>query len=318
MRLKLFFNKGFLFYLEYNLRLFFLLLSRKYDVYHANDLDTLLPMWIVSSIRRKSLVYDTHEYFLGVPEIQNRLIVKNVWKSIERLIFPRLKYVITVNSSISNLYFNDYRIRPEVLRNLPSNITLKKLKSKKELGLPLDKPVVILQGSGINVHRGSEELLEAIAVQEKFFLCIVGKGDVIEKLKKRCSENDLKSKVLFVDPLPYEKMMQYTVNSDVGVSLDKNNNINYQFSLPNKIFDYTKAGLPFIATNLIEIKKVVDQYHTGVLINSLVPEDILAGLEKAVKLSKLENHSDNIKKMNSELNWEKESAVLHKIYNNFK
>ena len=75
-RLRLFFNKGFLFYFEYNLRLFFLLLFKKFDVYHANDLDTLLPMWIISSIRRKNLVYDTHEYFTGVPEIQNRLIVK--------------------------------------------------------------------------------------------------------------------------------------------------------------------------------------------------------------------------------------------------
>ena len=52
---------------------------------------------------------------------------------------------------------------------------------------------------------------------------------------------DLKNKVLFVDPLPYQMMMQYTLNSEVGVSLDKNNNINYQFSLPNKIFDYSKA-----------------------------------------------------------------------------
>ena len=314
----MFFNKGFLFYFEYNLRLFFLLLFKKFDVYHANDLDTLLPMWIISSIRRKNLVYDTHEYFTGVPEIQNRLIVKKVWKSIEKLIFPRLKNVFTVNSSISNLYFKDYQIKPNVLRNLPSNIAIQKIKSKNEIGLPIDKPVVILQGSGINVHRGSEELVEAIAVQEKFFLCIVGTGDVIENLKTRCNENDLKNKVLFVDPLPYQMMMQYTLNSDVGVSLDKNNNINYQFSLPNKIFDYSKAEIPFVSTNLIEIKKIVEQYHTGVLINSLKPEKILDGLEKAIELSKSESYLKNIKRMNSDLIWEKESEVLMLTYKGFK
>lgn len=312
------FNKGFLFYFEYNLRLFFLLLFKKFDVYHANDLDTLLPMWIISSIRRKNLVYDTHEYFTGVPEIQNRLIVKKVWKSIEKLIFPRLKYVFTVNSSISNLYFKDYQIKPNVLRNLPSNITIQKIKSKNEIGLPIDKPVVILQGSGINVHRGSEELVEAIAIQERFFLCIVGTGDVIENLKTRCNDNDLKNKVLFVDPLPYQMMMQYTLNSDVGVSLDKNNNINYQFSLPNKIFDYSKAEIPFVSTNLIEIKKIVEQYHTGVLINSLKPEKILDALEKAIELSKSESYLKNIKKMNSDLIWEKESEVLMSTYKGFK
>ena len=56
--------------------------------------------------------------------------------------------------------------------------------------------------------------------------------------------------------MSYDQMMQYTLNCDVGVSLDKNNNKNYQFSLPNKIFDYSKAEIPFIATNLIEIKKL--------------------------------------------------------------
>jgi len=314
----LLFNKGFLFYFEYNLRLFFFLLFKKFDVYHANDIDTLLPMWIISSIRRKNWLNDTHEYFTGVPEIQNRLIVKKIWKSIEKLIFPRLKYVFTVNSSISNLYFKDYQIKPNVLRNLPSNIAIQKIKSKNEIGLPIDKPVVILQGSGINVHRGSEELVEAIAIQEKFFLCIVGTGDVIENLKTRCNDNDLKNKVLFVNPLPYQMMMQYTLNSDVGVSLDKNNNINYQFSLPNKIFDYSKAEIPFVSTNLIEIKKIVEQYHTGVLINSLKPEKILDALEKAIELSKSESYLKNIKKMNSDLIWEKESEVLMSTYKGFK
>ena len=317
-RLRLFFNKGFLFYFEYNLRLFFLLMFKKFDVYHANDLDTLLPMWIISSVRRKNLVYDTHEYFTGVPEIQNRFIVKKVWKAIEKLIFPRLNHVFTVNSSIANLYFDDYQINPKILRNLPSIIAIQKIKSRSELGLPIDKSIVILQGSGINIHRGSEELVEAIATQEKFFLCIVGTGDVIENLKTRCNDDDLKSKVLFIDPLPYQMMMQYTLNSDVGVSLDKNNNINYQFSLPNKIFDYSKAEIPYVSTNLAEIKKIVDEFHTGVLINSLKPEDILNGLEKAIDLSKSDSYLRNIKKMNSDLNWEKESKVLIATYKSFK
>ena len=121
-----------------------------------------------------------------------------------------------------------------------------------------------------------------------------------------------------MDPLPYQMMMQYTLNSDVGVSLDKNNNINYQFSLPNKIFDYSKAEIPFVSTNLIEIKKIVEQYHTGVLINSLKPEKILDGLEKAIELSKSESYLKNIKKMNSDLIWEKESEVLMSTYKGFK
>ena len=70
--------------------------------------------------KEKPIVYDSHEYFLGVPEIQNRFIVKKVWTSIEQFIFPKLQYVFTVNNSIADLYFQDYNSRPNVIRNLPT------------------------------------------------------------------------------------------------------------------------------------------------------------------------------------------------------
>ena len=304
--------------MEYNLRLFFFLLSRRFDIYHSNDLDTLLPMWLTSFIFKKKLVYDSHEYFLGVPEIQNRYFVKKVWSSIESFIFPKLKYVFTVNESISDLYFKDYKVRPLVIRNLPNKSSLIKVKTKKNLGLPYNKKLVILQGSGINVDRGAEELLEAISIQDDFFLSVVGKGDVVDKLKKRCAKSDLVDKVLFVPTLPYSQMMQFTLNSDVGVSLDKNNNINYKFSLPNKIFDYSKAEIPFVSTNLVEIRKITEEFHTGVLISSTSPESIIEGLNKAIALKKSKNFISNIAKMNSTLNWESESVSLIKTYEKFK
>ena len=304
--------------MEYNLRLFFFLLCRRFDIYHSNDLDTLLPMWLTSFIFKKKLVYDSHEYFLGVPEIQNRYFVKKVWSSIESFIFPKLKYVFTVNKSISDLYFKDYKVRPLVIRNLPNKSSLIKVKTKKDLGLPDNKKVVILQGSGINVDRGAEELLEAISIQDDFFLSVVGKGDIVDKLKKRCAKSDLVDKVLFVPTLPYSQMMQFTLNSDVGVSLDKNNNINYKFSLPNKIFDYSKAEIPFVSTNLVEIRKITEEFHTGVLISSTSPESIIEGLNKAIALKKSKNFISNIAKMNSTLNWESESVSLIKTYEKFK
>jgi glycosyltransferase involved in cell wall biosynthesis len=275
-------------------------------------------MWLTSFIFKKKLVYDSHEYFLGVPEIQNRYFVKKVWSSIESFIFPKLKYVFTVNESISDLYFKDYKVRPLVIRNLPNKSSLIKVKTKKDLGLPDNKKLVILQGSGINVDRGAEELLEAISIQDDFFLSVVGKGDVVDKLKRRCAKSDLVDKVLFVPTLPYSQMMQFTLNSDVGVSLDKNNNINYKFSLPNKIFDYSKAEIPFVSTNLVEIRKITEEFHTGVLISSTSPEGIIEGLNKAIALKKSKNFISNIAKMNSTLNWESESVSLIKTYEKFK
>ena len=104
-RMVLLFRKGPLFYAEYNIRVFFHLLFSRVDILVANDLDTLPANFLVSFLRRKPLVYDTHEYFTGMPEIQNRKLVLAIWKTFERFIFPRLKHIYTVNDSIAPLCY---------------------------------------------------------------------------------------------------------------------------------------------------------------------------------------------------------------------
>ncbi|MEI6816607.1 MAG: hypothetical protein WCL14_08345 [Bacteroidota bacterium] len=88
-RLKLWKEKGSLFYAFYNIRLFFFLMFHKADLLVANDLDTLLANYLVSKIKGIPIVYDSHEYYCGVPELLNRQRVKAVWHGIEKRIFTK-------------------------------------------------------------------------------------------------------------------------------------------------------------------------------------------------------------------------------------
>ena len=224
--------------------------------------------------------------------------------------------MFTVNQSIADLYFKEYNILPKVIRNLPTSSKIEKIKSKSDLGLPSDKWIIILQGAGINIDRGSEELLEAIALHNQFFLCVVGKGDVIESLKNRSKKNDLLNKVIFVNTLPYSEMMQYTLNADIGVSLDKDNNINHKLSLPNKIFDYIKAKVPILASDLIEVSNIISKYEVGYTISEITPNSILQGLNNLIKIKEESFHDESFDKAIYDLNWERESQILIKTYNN--
>lgn len=262
-RFRLWFRRGFAFYAAYNMRLFFFLLSRPFELYFSNDLDTLWPTYLVAAWRKKPLIYDSHEYFTGVPEIQNRPLVKAVWKSLEAYLFPRLRHVLTVNESIARLYEQDYGRRPRVLRNIAS-AEIPPALSRSELGLAEEAFLIINQGSGINVDRGMEEMLAALPLcPPQVHLLLVGRGDVLPALRQKARALGLEERVIFVPPQPYRRLLAYTQAADLGISLDKDTNINYRYSLPNKLFDYIKCALPVLCSPVPEVAGIVRRYQIG-------------------------------------------------------
>ncbi|MDD4213411.1 MAG: glycosyltransferase [Bacteroidales bacterium] len=311
LRFRMFFEKGFLFYFFYNIRLFFLLLFKKNHLLFSNDLDTLLPNFLVSKIKGIPLFYDSHEYFTGVPELIHRPFVQKIWKRLEKFIFPKLENIITVNDSIANLYKSEYNKELVVVRNIPETKTSMILKHKTELGLPDNKYIIILQGSGINIQRGSEEAVEAMKYIKNACLLIVGDGDVLPLLKNYVAENKMEDKVIFIPKQSPENLIHYTANADLGLSLDKDTNINYRFSLPNKLFDYIHAGIPVLASPLTEVKKIIEEFNIGCCIESHDPKHIAEKIEFMLTNTKnRENWEKNLKLAVAKLNWAEEQKKL--------
>jgi glycosyltransferase involved in cell wall biosynthesis len=314
-RMRLLWEKGPVFYAEYNIRLFFLLLSRPANLLVSNDLDTLLPNFLAHKLKRIPIVFDSHEYFTQTPELVDRPKVQRVWKWIEKTIVPRLKDCITVNLSIANLFKDEYHKHFKVVSNIPRKNKDFEIPDRASLGLPLNKKIVLLQGSGINVQRGAEEAVEAMQYSDNVLLLIVGGGDVLPELKKMVVELSLQSKVMFVPRQTPERLAGYTANADIGLTIDKDTNINYRFSLPNKLFDYIYAGVPVLATPLVELKKIIDQYQIGTFIENHDPLHIADTIEAMLSDEKrMAFYKENTIKAAAKLNWENEKQTLIEIF----
>lgn len=282
-RMKLLFTSSAFFYAEYNLRLFFFLLFRKADVLVANDLDTLLANYLVARLKGSTLVYDSHELFTEVPELDHNAFAKKTWLRLERWIVPKLTYAITVNRSIADILQKRYGTPFRVLRNMPYRYRPTETKTRAELGLPTDKKIIILQGSGINVRRGAEEAVEAMKyLTVPAILLIVGNGDVIPVLKETVEREGLQDIVLFKPRMPYAELMQYTHAADLGITLDKPDNLNYLYSLPNKIFDYIQAEIPVLSSRLPELERVINEYGVGLCIDTHEPTHIAERMQQAL------------------------------------
>jgi glycosyltransferase involved in cell wall biosynthesis len=314
-RFKMLFKRGFLFYKFYNLRLLFYLLFHRYDLLVSNDLDTLLPNFIVSKLKRIPLVYDSHEYFTGVPELTDRPFVRSVWTTIERIIFPRLKYVLTVSEPIASLYEKIYRVKPLVIRNCSRNSDHILPFPRTELNVREEDLLIILQGGGINIDKGAEELIDAVKLTENVTLLIVGGGDVIGELKARVMKLDLEQKVRLIQKVPWDVLMRYTKAADIGMCLEKDTNLNYRFSLANKLFDYISAGLPVIASDLPEVTKIVTGNNCGIIISRVTPDEIVRAVQLLdANRDLLKVLKQNAREASEVLNWEKESVKVREFY----
>jgi glycosyltransferase involved in cell wall biosynthesis len=314
-RFRMLFNKGFLFYKFFNLRLFFFLLFNKCDLLVANDLDTLLPNYLVSKIKRLPLVYDSHEYFTEVPELQNRPFVKWVWKSIEKMIFPRLKFVMTVSEPIANQYEEIYRVAPLVIRNVSRNADYITPFSRKELGVASDDLLLITQGTGINIDKGVEELIEAVNTIKGVSVLIVGSGDVLDQLKSQVKKFGIRNRIKFIPTVPWETLIRYTKVADAGLCLEKDTNLNYRYSLPNKLFNYIAAGIPVIANDLPETGKIIREHNIGVIIDRVTPLSISEAISELQGNSeRLTELRKNAVKASLKINWDIESKKVTDLY----
>lgn len=312
LRMQLWFHRGFLFYAEYNLRLLAFLLRHRFDGYWSNDLDTLLPNFIVSKLRRKPLIYDSHEFFTGVPEIQNRPLVKAVWTGLERLLFPRLNFVLTVNKRIADRYARLYAKEIAVVRNIGKRPEVPRLK-REDLGLPAEAFLLINQGAGINVDRGAEEALEALLyLPEEVMLLLVGKGDALPILHQRAREWGLENRFIHVAPQPYSRLLAYTALADLGLSLDKPKNPNYRDSLPNKLFDYFHSQLPVLVSPIPAVEAIVTEHQAGEVLEQVEPQSIARAVQ-GMRQRGMGEYRNGALAAARAYRWEQEATVLHRL-----
>ena len=309
-RMHLFFREGFLFYAEYNIRLFFILFFSKKDILIANDLDTLLPNFLVSEIFKKKLVYDSHELFTEVPELISRPRVQKVWIEIEKLILPKLFNCITVCNSIAEYYHKKYNLTFHIIKNVPANITPKSI----DLNFNRKNKKIILYQGSLNKGRGIELMIDTMSYLENFIFVIIGSGDIEKKLKRHTIQNNISDKIVFLGRVEPEKLKSITIHADLGISFEEDLGLNYHYALPNKIFDYIYAKVPSLVSNLPEMKNLVVTNHFGDVIKVRDPKKIAEQINNAFEDSLTYNFwKKNLNKPN-EFIWEHEEHKLKSIF----
>ena len=304
-RLKCWFNKGKLFYSEFNIRLFFFLLFKKMDCICAIDLDTIFPCYYISKLKGVKRVYDAHEYFSQLDEVISRPKIFRFWHRIEKRMIPKFKNGYTVCDSLAEEFRKNYNANYKVIRNVPLLV-----ESNEQVR---SEDAILYQGA-VNKGRGLDKL--ALAMKNvNAVLWVCGNGNFMDEMRAVAQANDLSGKVIFFGMLPPEELKKRTLQAYVAVNSFERTGLNQYLSLSNKFFDYIHAGIPQVTMNYPEYKKINDQFKIAELIDRLDAETIADAINKILNNKGLYLQlKGNCLPAKQELNWQKEKDNLLDFY----
>ncbi|WP_125932472.1 glycosyltransferase [Hymenobacter glacialis] len=315
-RLRGWFQRGKLFYLEYNLRLFVHLLGQRAAAWCAADLDTALPVWLRARLGGQPFVYDAHELFTEVPEVVARPAVQRVWRWVEGFVVPRARLAYTVGPALARVFAERYGRPVAVVRNV------------SRLQPPEPLPAASLAGSYIlyqapDMGRGLENLLDAMP-QVAGRLVICGEGDLSAALRERASRLGLlashscpEGKVEFRGFVLPEALREVTRHAAVGIMLLENTGLSYYYSLANKFFDYVHAGIPQVLIDFPEYRALNEQFDVAELVADLQPATLAAALNRLLpggEPARYQHLAANCRRAAPQLSWQHEERELLRLW----
>ncbi|MBX7124457.1 MAG: glycosyltransferase [Cyclobacteriaceae bacterium] len=280
------------------------------DIINVHSL-TMLPVGTIAKwLFGVKLVYDAHE--LETETHASQGLRKKLSKYLERLLISQVDYMIVVSKSIEEWYRSVYHLQNiATIRNIPASRTLESpVDFRSMFGIEEDAIVFIYVGL-ISGGRGIPNLVSTFQHQSthKHHLILIGYGNMFEEISRQESSN-----IHLMAAVSPSEVLSYVAGADIGLSMIENSCLSYYYSLPNKVFEYMTAGIPFICSNFPEVSR---EFNSSDLCWLISENELLSTIE-GISQAEIQRKKSNILRLRNQWSWQHEQTLLIPVYQNLK
>jgi len=287
-----------------------------FDVVHCHDLDTLPIGFVLGKLKRKPIVYDSHESFADMLEGSIHPFLKRALIRLENLLIRRIDLLITVGEKLRqhfaargsrhSVVVGNWKRLEDYSRSEDQNIQV-----RHRLGIP-DGAVTVVCITQLFKDRKIEELLQAVDECPDVYLLMGGKGALEQMVRNRAASNP---RIIYLGFVRAAEIPVYTCAADIVYYGFDPANPNARFSAPNKLFEALAAGKPLITGDFGEIGEVVSRGACGIVLPVYTAAAVRESLEVLSNPGLRNQYGQRAALLGrTEMNWRRGDEILRREY----
>jgi glycosyltransferase involved in cell wall biosynthesis len=290
--------------------------------YHVHNIHPAPASVIAARRHGARWVYDAHELYGNPgPRTPPRWWLDPVLTPVERwlehFLVRRAFAVITTNRSrAAELELRHRRSAIVVLANVPDRVDEVK---PIDLGFAPNEPVLLYQG-GIYLGRAFRETIEALTELEGVQFAVIGFGREtdLDRIRQWAREYGVADRVHLLGTRHFDELVHTAASATLGLVPIKPNHQSDLLGDTNKLHEYLMAGLPVVASDLPEIRRVVTEGDppVGELFDPAQPATIVAAVTRVIKDGRYKQRRCEARRLAlARHNWQVQEGALVAIYN---
>lgn len=301
-------------FLLFNLKLFFSLMHKNFQILHCHDLWVLPAAALAVCLKRGRLVYDAHEYYRDLEIFQKKKMSGFLWAVAEWIFIRKAEAVIVINRHHLQFFRRSYPFLKQVVVLMNYPFLTDYPSEKSEIGFDGRENKIIFQGI-LKQGRGLPALIQSMEKVETGTLEIIGHGELESELRKLVAAKNLQNLIFFKGKMEWDKLLRETGKCRAGLVLFQSHTRNYAHASPNKFFEYVMTGTPVIASDIVTFQEFNSEFEVALL----VPPDSIDEISSAIRTLLNDQFTwkrlhENCIKARKKWNWEAQEKVLLDVY----
>jgi glycosyltransferase involved in cell wall biosynthesis len=245
-------------------------------------------LWAGVQARRRlgvPLLYDSPEHWTGMIA-RDRPLEAMLYGRLEHLAAPHIEHVYTVSAGIAR-HWQALGCAATVIYNsrdlgeiAPHEIP--RPDARRRLGLP-DGSFVLGYTGSVSREQGLETCIAALVTLPAHVWLVVlgGPRDALRRLESLAVTRGVRDRFRALDAVPPDEAVRVQCAFDVGLAAVDGSGPNFDFRLPNKLFDYMALGLPVVVSDYPALRQlVVDEVGFGLTARPGVAASVAAAVSQ--------------------------------------